>query len=429
MCPEGPCSSIKPLEDFLGTRLVYLAALYKDLHSHPELSGKEIRTAGVMAREMENAGFQVTRGIGGHGVVGVLRNGDGPVVMIRADMDALPLEEETGLPYASRERARTCDGREVGVMHACGHDLHCTVLAGTAHFLSLVRNTWSGIVVLVAQPSEETVSGAEMMIADGLYERFPRPDCGLALHVSPDLPNGHLGYREGIFTAGAESLDILVRGIGGHAAHPDRGRDPVVLAAQLVLQFQTIITREVPAGEFGLITVASIHGGTKHNAIPDNVHLQVNIRYFKEGIRDLILSSIARICAHTARAAGIPEDLLPVLTFQQESVPPLENDEGLTRCVIAALTRCIGKDRIRRLDPLTGSEDFGLFGRVTPPIPLCYLRLGTDDGTGVYLHSTRFSLSPEEGIRNGIIVMSVAALSILYPSGASQGQPSPFSDR
>jgi len=429
MVHYSPCDYNQSLDSHLDARLSLLVDLYKDLHAHPELSGEEVRTSGIMACEMESAGFTVTREVGGHGVVGVLRNGDGPVVMIRADMDGLPLEEETGLPYASREKALTHDGREVGVMHACGHDLHCTVLAGTAHFLSSVLDMWSGTVVLIAQPSEETVSGAERMIADGLYTRFPRPDCGLALHASPDLPPGHVGYREGVFSAGAESLDILVHGIGGHAAHPDQGRDPIVLAAQLILQFQTIITREVPAGEFGLITVASIHGGTKHNTIPDQVHLRVNIRYFERRVRDLILSSIARMCEYTARSAGIPGDRLPLLTFQNESVPPLENDPALTTGVIAALTLYLGADHIHRMAPLTGSEDFGLFGKVSPPIPLCYLRLGTGHEKGAYLHSTRFSLSPVEGIRNGMTVLSIAALSVLTASGVQQGQFFPSGGR
>lgn len=410
---HAPCRVAGSLGQHLKTRLPGLVDIYKDLHANPELSGEEIRTSAVMAREMGSAGFEVTEGVGGHGVVGVLGNGNGPVVMIRADMDALPLDEETGLPYASARKAVNGDGREVGVMHACGHDLHCTILAGTAQFLSSVRDTWSGTVVLVAQPSEETVSGASRMVADGLYTRFPRPDCGIALHVSPDLPSGHIGYREGVFSAGAESLDIIVRGIGGHAAHPDRGRDPVVLAAQLVLQFQTIITREVPAGKFGLITVGSIHGGTKHNAIPDRVLLQVNIRYFEPEVRDLILSSIARVCEHTARSAGIPEDRLPVIRIQQESVPPLENDPALTSRIVAALAACLGLERVHRMAPLTGSEDFGLFGEVEPPIPLCYIRLGTGDQEGVYLHSARFSVVPEEGIRDGITAMSVAALEVL----------------
>jgi hippurate hydrolase len=425
MCPPSPCDHLLSISTYLEEYLPSLVSLYMDLHAHPELSGQEVRTSWLVAREMESAGFRVARGIGGHGVVGVLENGDGPVVMIRADMDALPLEEATGLPYASRERSTTPDGKEVGVMHACGHDLHCTVLLGTAHLLSRTRGEWSGTVVLVAQPSEETVSGAERMIQDGLYTRFPRPDCALSLHVSPDLPPGHIGYREGVFTAGAESLDIIVRGIGGHAAHPDQCRDPIVLSAQLILQFQTIITREVPAGDFGLITVASIHGGTKHNAIPDEVHLQANIRFFNPEVRDMILSSIERVCEHAARSAGIPEDRLPVITLMKESVPPLRNDPELTAKVIAALIPCFGTDRVHRIAALTGSEDFGLFGDVRPPIPLCYLRLGTGARDGAYLHSPRFCLDPNESTRNGVTAMSLAALASLNSGSNQRGQPSP----
>ena len=420
-----PYDHLPSLSLYLEEDLPSLVSLYMDLHAHPELSGHEVRTSGIIAGEMENAGFRAARGIGGHGVVGVLVNGEGPVVMIRADMDALPLEEATGLAYASRERGTTPDVKEVGIMHACGHDLHSTVLVGTARLLARIRGEWSGTVVLVAQPSEETVSGAQRMIQDGLYTRFPRPDCALSLHVSPDLPPGHIGYREGVFTAGAESLDITVRGIGGHAAHPDRCRDPIVLSAQLILQFQTIITREVPAGEFGLITVASIHGGTKHNAIPDEVHLQANIRFFDPRVRDLILSSIARVCEHAARSAGIPQDRLPVITLMEESVPPLKNDPGVTARVIAALIPCFGQDCIHRIPALTGSEDFGLFGDVCPPIPLCYLRLGTGSVGGAYLHSPRFCLDPDGSIRNGVTAMSLAALACLASQRDQRGQPSP----
>lgn len=421
---HSPCEALPELDQYLERDLEHLDGLFKDLHAHPELSGREGRTSAIISREMERAGFVVSTGVGGHGVVGVLGSGRSPVVMIRADMDALPLVEESGLSYASREKVTLPDGRTAGVMHACGHDLHCTVLAGTASFLGSVPDAWSGTVVLVAQPSEETASGAERMIADGLYSRFPRPDCCLALHVSPDLPPGVIGYREGIFSAGSDSIDILVRGIGGHAAHPDRCRDPIVLAAQLVLQFQTIVTREVKAGEFGLITVASIHGGVKHNAIPDEVRLMVNTRYFSEEVREVILASIARICMHTARSAGVPEDRLPLITLLDESVPPLENDPSLTAQVIVALTECLGNEHIRRIAPLTGSEDFGVFGRVSPPIPLCYLRLGTAEEGGAYLHSPRFFVSPETAIRNGVTTMSLAALSVLLSVSGGSHPPS-----
>jgi len=424
MSPPAPCDFMQSLDEYLRDHIPELVALYRDLHAHPELSGQEARTSTVIATEMGSAGFRVTRGIGGHGVVGVLENGIGPVVMIRADMDALPIDEDTGLSYASLERAVAPDGKEVGVMHACGHDLHCTVLAGTAHYLSGIRDHWTGTVVLVAQPSEEKGSGAQGMIDDGLYTRFPRPDCALSFHVSPELPAGHVGYREGVFTAGSESLDIIVRGIGGHAAHPDRCRDPIVLAAQLILQFQTIITREVPSGEFGLITVAAVHGGTKHNSIPDQVNLQVNIRFFSRAVRDLILDSIARVCEHSARSMGMPEDRLPVITLIDESVSPIENDPELTSGIISALAPCVGRDRIHRMAPLTGSEDFGLFGEVSPPVPLCYLRLGTGSLGEIYLHSPRFSLDPEDCTRNGVVVMSLAALSVLGLQGRSRGHPS-----
>lgn len=411
MPPTGSCNILACVQSYIDEILSPLVALYQDLHENPELSGQEMRTSARLERELSDLGFLTTAGVGGCGVVGVLSKGEGPVVMIRADMDALPITEETDLPYASRVRAREACGREVGVMHACGHDLHMAVLVGTAQILSQCLHCWSGTLVLVCQPSEETVSGAEKMLSDGLYARFPRPDFAMALHAGPDLAPGILGFRGGVFSAGTESLDIRVRGIGGHAAHPEHTIDPVVLASQMVLSFQTIISRELPPREFGVVTVGSIHGGAKHNAIPDEVTLQVNLRYFKEPVRDLLLSSIARIAEFTARTAGVPEDRLPVITVVNESVPPLENDPSLTDRVMSILARSLGPDRVVTIEPLSGSEDFGLFGKVEPRVPLCYFRLGT--GGEVYLHNSRFTIPPEESIRNGVIAMSLAAAGLL----------------
>lgn len=408
---SGSCNILACVQSYIDEILPPLVSLYQDLHEHPELSGQEIRTSARMERELSDLGFRTIGGVGGCGVVGVLSRGEGPVVMIRADMDALPITEETDLPYASRVRTREASGREVGVMHACGHDLHMAVLVGTAKVLSQCLHCWSGTLVLVCQPSEETVSGAEKMLNDGLYARFPRPDYALALHAGPDLAPGILGFRGGVFSAGAVSLDIRVRGIGGHAAHPERTRDPVVLVSQMVLSFQTIVSRELAPGEFGVVTVGSIHGGTKHNAIPDEVVLQVNIRYFREPVRDLLLTSIRRIAEFAARTAGVPEDRLPVIAVADESVPPLENDPSLTDRVMSILARSLGPDRIVTIDPLYGSEDFGLFGRVEPPVPLCYFRLGT--GGGAYLHNSRFTILPGESIRDGVIAMSLAAAGLL----------------
>ncbi|NYT21285.1 MAG: amidohydrolase [Methanomicrobiales archaeon] len=395
-----------------------LEMLYREFHSHPELSGQEQWTSGRLARELREAGCEVIRDIGGTGIAALLRNGNGPVLMIRADMDALPIREETGLPWQSRVTTVDSRGREVGVMHACGHDLHMTALVGAARALSALASSWRGTLLLIGQPSEESVSGAARMIADGLYTRIARPDAAIALHVAPDLPAGCVGYREGLISAGGESLDMVVRGIGGHAAHPETTRDPVVLAAQIILALQTIVSREIAAPEMAILTVAAVHGGSKHNAIPDEVVLQVNVRYFKPEIRDHLLTAIRRVADGIARAAGLPPDRLPKITILPESVPPVENDPGLTGRVAGAFLRSFGPDRVTKIDPATGSEDFGIFGKVDPPVPICYFRVGCGDSGG-FLHSSMFAPDPAV-IRDASHALVIAALEILAPGGPSQ---------
>jgi len=391
-----------------------LLDLYRDLHAHPELSGQEAWTAERLAGELEQVGCRVTRGVGGHGVVAIFANGEGPALLVRADMDGLPVREETGLPYQSRVRMQDSRGREVDVMHACGHDIHMTALVGAAWVLTRLRDRWSGTLVLVGQPSEESVSGAARMVADSLYSRFPRPSAGIALHVAPDLPAGTIGYREGIFSAGSESLDIVIPGIGGHAAHPDQTRDPVVTAAQVILAFQTIVSRELPPLEFGIITVASVHGGLKHNAIPDEVLLQANIRYFKKPVRDLLLNAIRRVTEGVVKSAGLPASHTPRISLLPESVPPMTNDPALTTRVTGALARVLGSGSVVRIDPLTGSEDFGVFGFAEPPLPLCYFRVGCADPPGScgFLHSSRFS-PPPAVIRDATRALVIAAMELL----------------
>lgn len=343
-----------------------LEALYREFHVHPELSGQEEWTSRHLAGKLRDAGYEVTTGIGGTGVAALLHNGEGPVLMIRADMDALPIREETGLPWQSRARMKDARGNEVDVMHACGHDVHMTALVGAARALAALTFSWKGTLMLIGQPSEESASGAARMIADGLYTRFARPDAAIALHVAPELPPGYIGYREGMISAGGESLDMVIRGIGGHAAHPETTRDPVVLAAQVILALQTIISREIAATEMAILTVATVHGGSKHNAIPDEVSLQINIRYFKKETRDRLLTAIRRVADGVARAGGIPPDRLPRITILPESVPPMENDSVLTGRVAEAFLQTYGPDRVRKIEPVTGSEDFGIFGMGDP---------------------------------------------------------------
>ncbi len=392
-----------------------LEQLYREFHAHPELSGQEHWTSAHLAGKLRDAGYEVTPGIGGTGVAALLRNGEGPVLMIRADMDALPVKEETGLPWQSRVRMMDARGKEVDVMHACGHDLHMTALVGAARALAALTSSWKGTLLMIGQPSEESVSGAARMMADGLYTRIAWPDAAIALHVAPELPVGHIGYREGMISAGGESLDMVVRGIGGHAAHPETTRDPVVLAAQIILALQTIVSREVAATSMAILTVAAVHGGSKHNAIPDEVSLQVNIRYFEKEIRDHLLTAIRRVADGTARAAGMPPDRLPQITILPESVPPMKNDPVLTGRVAAAFLQVFGPDRVRKIEPVTGSEDFGIFGMADPPVPICYFRIGCGESGG-YLHSSSFAPDPSV-IRGAAHALVVAALDVLSPPG------------
>lgn len=389
-----------------------LLALYRDLHAHPELSGQEAGTAARLAATLEEAGCTVHRGIGGHGIAAVLEDGPGPTLLVRADMDGLPVEEETGLAYASRETATDPNGNEVPVMHACGHDLHMAALVGLARAMQALRGRWRGRLVLVGQPSEERVSGAAAMLADGLYDRVGRPDFAIALHVAPEQAEGKVLFIEGTASAGAESIDLVIRGLGGHAAHPDQTRDPVLLAAACVVAFQEIVSRELDPQAFGVLTVASIHGGAKHNAIPDEVRLGLNIRFFDPAVRARLLAGIERIAAGLACAAGVPEDRMPVLTLLDESARPLVNDPVLVRRVRAAVEAALGPERVGALGPSSGSEDFGAFGTADPPVPLCYFRVGTGSGR---LHAPTYAPDPLPVLEAGVTAFAAAALELLRP--------------
>jgi hippurate hydrolase len=404
-----------------------LEALYRELHAHPELSGRERETAGRIAGELRRCGLAVHQGIGGHGVVGVLRNGPGPAVMIRSDMDALPVAEKTGLPYASTVSvAVESRAVKIGVMHACGHDLHMAVMVGAVRLLSALSDAWSGTLLAVAQPAEETGAGARAMVADGIFSRFPRPASALALHVDPNIPAGKVGYRPGIISAGSTSLDVTVRGIGGHAAHPHQTIDPVVIAARMIIALQTLVSREIDPREMAVLTVGAVHGGTKHNAIPDEVVLGVNIRYNNDTVRDRMLVSIERMAMGIALSAGVPEDLMPVIRRPGEATPPMVNDPDLTERVRENLVSVLGEENVICIPQLTGSEDFSVFGAESPPVPICYLRLGAADprelaegrSTGKdlpYLHSSRFAPPPDPTIRIGTIAMAAAVAGLLPP--------------
>lgn len=401
-----------------------LEKFYIDLHSSPELSLMEEKTAAKLAAELRAAGFEVTEKFGGHGVVAVLKNGAGPTVLVRADLDGLPVQEETGVPYASTVRTKNLAGQEVPVMHACGHDLHMACLVGTARVLAASRVHWSGTVVLIGQPAEEIVVGARAMLAEGLYTKFPKPDFALALHDSATLPAGVIGTTEGPVMASSTSIDLTVRGLGGHGAAPQSTKDPIVLASRIVLALQTIVSRELRPLDPAVVTVGSIHGGTKHNIIPDEVKLQLTVRAYSDPVRDHILEAIKRICRGEAIATGLPEDRMPIIEVRNEGITSTINDPALTKRVHAAIADWLGANAVRTIDPDMVSEDFSLFGRTAERVPICLFRLGAADPAKVAesqrtgtplpsLHSSKFAPLPEPTIKTGITAMGAAVLDLL----------------
>ncbi len=400
-----------------GEQLPSLAALYRELHQSPELSGQEQATAARMAKELAAAGYQVTTGVGGHGVVGLLQNGNGPTLLIRTDLDALPVQENTGRAYASRKP---------GVMHACGHDLHMTCFIGAARALGQLRDRWKGTLLLIGQPAEEVVTGAARMLADGLYRRFPRPNYCLALHVDAALEAGQIGFREGYVLAAVDAVDITVRGAGGHGAYPHKTKDPVVIAAQLVLALQTIVSREVKPGEPAVVTVGQIHGGTRRNIVPDQVDMELTVRTYSEETRRQVLAAIERITRAVAAAAGLPPGREPVIRIREDGrSPATHNDPALTRRVVAAIREALDANRVVEREPEMASEDFGLFGRVEPAIPSLMFRVGTIDARRweasqrpggqplPSLHSPLYWPDPEPAISAGLQAMTAAALHLL----------------
>jgi amidohydrolase len=336
-----------------------LEELYRDIHAHPELSMQEHRTAGAAAERLQAAGYAVTTGVGGTGVVGVLSNGDGPTVMLRADMDALPIREATALPYASTVTATDASGSEVPVMHACGHDMHIAWLAGATALLAGARDAWQGTVLAVFQPAEETAQGARAMIDDGLFDRFPKPQVILGQHVMP-APAGAIGYRPGTTQAAADSLEVRLFGRGAHGSMPESSVDPVVMAAATVLRLQTIVSREVAASQAAVVTIGALQAGTKDNVIPDEALLKLNVRTFDEQVRTRVLDAIKRIVEAEATASGAPRP--PEITMT-EHYPLTVNDPDRTGRVAAALRARFGDERVHELAaPVSASEDFGSFG-------------------------------------------------------------------
>lgn len=400
-----------------------LIGLYKELHSEPELSFKEKKTSKKLANILGTMGFEVTQNFGGYGVVAILKNGPGKTIMIRADMDALPVKEKTGVSYASKIKSFNQVGDEVFTMHACGHDVHMATLIGTASSLLELKNRWEGTLVLILQPAEEVSGGARRMIKEGIFNKFPRPDFNLALHVSADLPAGKIGLVSGWAMANVDSLDITIKGVGGHGAYPHRTKDPIVMASQLINNLQTIVSREIAPVDAAVITVGSIHGGTKHNVIPSEVKLQLTLRSYSEEVRNQTISSIRRIARGLAEANGIPDNLFPVITLKDEFTPAVYNNPELTEKLRVSFENTLGKDNVLTVLPVMAGEDFGMYGRVDPIIPSALFWLGSvnkknfdnslkDESTLPSLHSPFFLPDAQIAIPIGVRAFTGAAIDL-----------------
>lgn len=350
------------LREAVAAELPTLVELYQDLHANPELSFQEFETAAKLAARARALGFEVTEGVGRTGVVAVLRNGPGPTVMLRADMDGLPVIEQTGLPYASKRRAVPDTGIETGVMHACGHDTHMAAWLGTAKLLSERRDQWSGTLVMILQPAEEIGEGAKAMLDDGLYTRFPKPDYVLAFHDAAQAPAGMIGYTKGFALANVDSVDVVVPGVGGHGAYPHTAKDPIVIAAHIVTRLQTLVSRELDPQEPAVVTVGSFQAGSKHNIIPDQARLQITVRSYADATRQHLLDGIARIARAEALAAGMPEDRLPRVTVQEPYTPATYNTPAFTDQVMALL-KARFPDRVAETPSVMGGEDFSQYYR------------------------------------------------------------------
>lgn len=411
-----------------------LITIYKDLHSHPELSGHEERSSAIVAKELKTAGYEVTDHVGkyekptwtGFGVIGVMKNGDGPVVAVRTDLDALPVHEETGLPYASKATTKNDAGQEVSIMHACGHDIHMSTFIGAARALAKLKDKWHGTLILIGQPAEEAVGGARALLKDGLYTRWPKPAYVLGFHDNAQLETGHVGVTEGYTYANVDSVDVTVHGVSGHGAYPHKTKDPIVLSAEIINAWQTIASRENNPIDPIVITVGSIHGGTKHNIIPDDVKMQLTVRTYKNEVREKVLAAIAEIAKGCAIAAGVPNDKMPeVNVLKDEFTPATYNNPALTKRLVGVWKNSLGADNVEMVDPTMGGEDFSEYSLPDHSIPAVDVHIGAvapekiaeSKKPGVpplpSLHSSKFAPVPEPTIRTGIIAMTSAVLDLM----------------
>src|SRR6266446_582454 len=415
------------------SELPSLLAIYKDIHSHPELSTREEKTSALVAKELRATGCEVTENFGKYdnpnlkcyGVIGIMKNGPGPTVLVRTDMDALPVEEDTGLPYASKVTTKGDDGREVHVMHACGHDAHMSAFIGTARALQRLKDRWSGTIVFIGQPAEETVGGARALLKAGLYNRFGKPDFALGFHDKADLQTGHIGVTPGYTYANVDSVDVTVRGVGGHGAYPHKTKDPIVLAAEMINAWQTIASRENNPLDPIVVTVGSIHGGTKHNIIPDEVKMQLTVRTYKADTRARVLAAIEQIAKGCALAAGIPPERAPIVSVSKDQFTPATyNNPDLTKRLVAVWRKSLGDDNVEIVDATMGGEDFSEYSLPDHSVPAVDFHVGAVDPAKIAefkqagkelptLHSSKFAPVPEPTIRLGIVAMTAAVLELM----------------
>jgi len=427
-----PALAQQSLDAMIARDIASLVETYKTLHAAPELSHYEEKTSSFFANQLQSLGYTVTERVGkyerpewtSYGVVAVMKNGAGPTVLLRTELDALPVDEKTNLPYASKVKTKNDAGQEVSVMHACGHDIHITSMLGTAKMLSELKSEWRGTLVLLGQPAEEVIDGARAVLRDGLYERFPKPDFVIALHDSADLEAGKVGFTPGYAMASSTSVDIKIRGLGGHGARPETTKDPIVVAAQVILALQTIASRENWPLDPVVVTVGSIHGGTKHNIIPEEVDLQLTVRAYKEEVRKRVLASIERITKGIAIAAGIPDDRVPIIKFSETQVTSATyNEPQLTERLAAVFAKTLGQENVVKLPPVMMSEDFGYLS-LDQKIPATLFTLGAVDPAKVKrsketgtplpsLHSALFAPLPEPTLRTGIKAMTAVVLELM----------------
>lgn len=416
----GALAQAESPQDWTKAHLGELLEVYKHFHANPELSFAEKETAARVAEEWKNLGAEVTSGVGGHGVVGILKNGEGPILLLRTDLDALPVVEATNLAFASKAKVKDATGNEVGVMHACGHDVHITNLISVARYLAANKESWKGTLFLLGQPAEERGAGAQAMLDDGLFKRFPKPAMAIALHCDPNLASGVVSCRGGYTLANVDNVDIIVRGRGGHGAHPEATIDPIVQGAELVLALQTIVSREIKATEPAVVTVGAIRGGTKHNVIGDSCHLQLTLRSYSDEVRKHLIDAVTRKAKAVAASHRAPEPTIHVV----EGTPSLFNDEKLAERVRGILETTLTKEKVVLGEPSMGGEDFSRYGRAG--VPIVMYRLGTTDAKRAArfkelgqevppLHSPAYYPDIEETLSTGVVSMSSVVLELLKP--------------